>query len=166
MTSPQTANDAPKDNDTDKKFDGAFNSVLHIDKKDYPCYVGGLMIASGDEHIVRSPLDESIQFGRFQEPEDGLPDRAVEVAVKAFGTWSKEDSVKRADMFRAVLDNIKRMRYRIAAAVTLSCGMTRDDSLYEVDRLIEIIENGIKKVKEGIKDKLNALRNKLQVKVF
>ena len=151
MTDPQTTNVSPKNDDTDKKFDGAFNSILHVDKKDYPSYVGGLMIASGNEHVVKSPLDESIQFGRFQEPEEDLPDRAVEVAAKAFGTWSKEDPIKRAERFGTALDNIKRMRYRIAAAITLSSGMTRDDSLYEVDRLIEIIEDNAKKMKEGTK---------------
>jgi acyl-CoA reductase-like NAD-dependent aldehyde dehydrogenase len=137
------------DSDADRKFDAALNSVLHIDKRDYPCYVGGLMVASGNEHIIKSPVDESILFGRFQEPEDGLPDRAVDVALKAFKAWSKIDPIERAEIFGSLSDAIKKQMYRIAAAITLSAGMTRDDSLYETERLIEIIEDGVNKITEG-----------------
>ncbi|MDR0334809.1 MAG: aldehyde dehydrogenase family protein [Methanomassiliicoccaceae archaeon] len=151
MTDVQTAKDAKGGEDA--KFDAAFNSVLHIDKKDYPCYVGGLMIASGNEHTVSSPIDGSIIFGRFQEPEDGLPDRAADVAAKAFRKWSKTDPPKRAEIFAAALETIKKQRYRIAAAVTLSAGMTRNDSMYEAERLIEVIEDGLKKVADGVRGK-------------
>ncbi|MDR2865785.1 MAG: aldehyde dehydrogenase family protein [Methanomassiliicoccaceae archaeon] len=144
-------NDDASGSDADKKFDGALNSVLHIDKKDYPCYVGGLKIASGNEYVVKSPVDESIQFGRFQEPEEDLPDSAVDAAKEAFRSWSRTEPAKRAGMFEMVADMIRKQKYRIAAAVTLSSGMTRKGSIYEVDRLIEIIDDGIKKLREGVK---------------
>jgi len=139
--------------DDDKKFEAAFNSILHIDKKDYPCYVGGLKIASGNEFVVRSPIDDSIQFGRFQEPENGLADRAADAASDAFKTWSATDPLKRADIFENILNTIIKQRYRIASAVTVSSGMIRDDALYEVDRLTEVIENGIEEIRKGIKGK-------------
>ncbi|MCL1904629.1 MAG: aldehyde dehydrogenase family protein [Methanomassiliicoccaceae archaeon] len=149
MTDAQTAGGSSGDDIEDKKFDAALNSMLQIDKKDYPCYVGGLMVASGEEHMVKSPVDESIQFGRFQEPEEGLTDRAVEVALDSFKEWSKKDPKERIGIFEKALGVIKKQRYRIAAAVTLSCGMTREDSLYEADRMTEIFEDGIEKIKEG-----------------
>ncbi|MDR0777912.1 MAG: aldehyde dehydrogenase family protein [Methanomassiliicoccaceae archaeon] len=151
MTDGDTYKDASSNADTDKRFDGAFNSILHVDKKDYPCYVGGLKVASGNEYIVKSPLDETIQFGRFQEPETDLPDRAADVAANAFASWSKTDNTKRASIFENALETIKKQRFRIAAAVTLSSGMTRDDSIYEAERLIEVIEEGIEKIMEGVK---------------
>jgi len=153
MTDTQNVKDGLKGEARDKMFDGALNSVLHIDKKDYPCYVGGLMVASGNEYVVKSPVDESIQFGRFQEPETDLPDRAVEVANQAFKAWSKTDPATRAGIFETALDTIKRQMYKIAASITLSAGMTRDGSIYEVERLIEVIEDGIKKIKDGVKGK-------------
>jgi len=139
-----------KDGDADKRFDAALNSVLHIDKRDYPCYVGGLMVASGNEHTVTSPVDTSIIFGRFQEPEDGLSDRAVDVAANAYKKWSRTDPMKRAEIFDTALKTITRQKYRIAAAITLSAGMTRGDSIYETERLIEVIEDGIKKIGGGV----------------
>ena len=133
----------------DKKFEAALNSILHMDKRDYPCYVGGLKIASGDERIVTSPVDESIIFGKFQEPEDGLPERAVEVASKAFAAWSAKGREERASIFGKISDVLKKQKYRIAAAVTVSCGMVRKDSIYEAERLIEIIDAGIEKMNGG-----------------
>jgi len=135
----------------DRKFEAAFNSILHVDKRDYPCYVGGLKVASGNEYVVKSPVDESIQFGRFQEPEDGLAGRAADVAADALRKWSVTDPVKRAEIFEAALDSIITQRYRIAAAITVSAGMTRDDSMYEVERLMDVIEDGTRKMREGFK---------------
>jgi acyl-CoA reductase-like NAD-dependent aldehyde dehydrogenase len=146
-----TGTKGTSDGDADKRFDAALNSVLHIDKRDYPCYVGGLMVASGNEHVVRSPVDESIQFGRFQEPEAGLSERAVDAALKAFKTWSRTDPAKRAEIFEAVSDAVEKQKYRIAAAITLSAGMTRTDSIYETERLMTVIGNGTKKIREGAK---------------
>ena len=132
----------------DRRFDASLNSVLHMDKKDYPCYVGGLKVASGNVHIVKSPVDTSIQFGKFQESDEDLPDIAVDAAKKVFREWSKTE---RTGIFEKALETMRKQRYRIAAAITLSAGMTRSDSLYEVDRLTEITEDGIKKIREGVK---------------
>ena len=146
-----TATDTQSSGNEDRKFDGALNSVLHTDKKDYPCYVGGLKIASGNDCVVTSPVDESIIFGRFQEPEDGLADRAVDIALKAFGTWSRTTAAERTDIFEKICEAVVKQRYRIAAAITLSAGMTRTESLYEADRLIKIIDDNVKKMKDGAK---------------
>jgi acyl-CoA reductase-like NAD-dependent aldehyde dehydrogenase len=70
-----------------------------------------------------------------------------------FASWSKTDPAKRAGIFETALDTIRKQRYRIAAAVTLSSGMTREDSIYEAERLIEVIEDGIGRIREGVKGK-------------
>ena len=137
----------------DRKFEASLNSVLHMDKKDYPAYVGGLKVASGHEFPVASPVDNSIIFGTFQEPEEGLTDRAVTVAKEAFAEWSATDPVERMEIFDKALDTIIRQKYRIAALVTLASGMTREEALDEVDRLIEVIDDGCQELDEGIKGK-------------
>ena len=152
MTGTQ-AKDGSSADRRDMMFDGALNSVLQTDKRDYPCYVGGLKVASGNEYVVKSPIDQSIHFGRFQEPEPDLSARAVDVANAAFTSWSKTDPLTRAGIFETVLDTIKRQMYRIAASVTLSAGMTRNESLYEVERLIEVTEDGIQRIRSGVKGK-------------
>ena len=137
----------------DRKFEASLNSILHMDKKDYPAYVGGLKVASGHEFPVASPVDNSIIFGTFQEPEEGLTDRAVVVAKEAFAEWSAKDPSERMEIFDQALENIIRQKYRIAALVTLSSGMTRDEALDEVERLIEVIDDGCQDLDEGIEGK-------------
>ena len=153
MTDTRTIIEMTEGSEEDRMFEGAFNSVLHMDKKDYPSYVGGIKVASGHDFVVSSPIDESIRFGNFQEPEDDLARHAVAAAEKAFGPWSKTDVEKRACIFEMVLDNIKRQRFRMAAMVLLSSGMTRARAVEEVDRLIEVIGREIRNIRSAKKGK-------------
>jgi len=137
----------------DEKFEAAFQAALQIKKKDYPSYVGGMKIASGNEFAVRSPIDSSISFGMFQEPEDGITDHAVDVALKAHVMWERTPMQDRIRYFETLLEMIKAQRYRLAAMVLLSSGMTRPESVEEVDRLIDIISKECGNAKSGIKGK-------------
>ena len=127
------------EDEEERFFSAAIDSVLSNGKKDYPSYVGGLKVASGNQFQVCSPVDKSIIFGSVQEPEDGLTDRAVVVAKDAFKKWSKTSAAERTEIFDKVLDTIEQQRYRLAAIVSLSVGMTRADALDEVERLVEVI---------------------------
>ena len=126
-------------NEEDRLFESALDGVLSTGKKDYPSYVGGFKIASGHDFPVCSPVDTSIIFGNFQEPEEGLSDRAVVVAKTAFAEWSVSEVSERTEIFDRVIDEIVRQRYRLAALVSLSVGMTREDSMGEVNRLLDVL---------------------------
>ena len=137
----------------DEKFEAAFQAALQIKKKDYPSYIGGMKIASGNEFAVKSPIDNSISFGMFQEPEDGITDRATEVAQKAHVRWGKMPIQERTGYFESLLGIVKMQRYKLAAMVLLSSGMTRQESVEEVDRLIDIISRECGNANNGIKGK-------------
>jgi len=139
------------DNEENRLFDSAIELVLSNGKKDYPSYIGGLKVASGNQFQIVSPVDKSIIFGTFQEPEDGLADRSVVVAKEAFKTWSKTSVGDRLKIFDKVLDVLDNQRYRLAAIVSLSVGMKRDDALEEVDRLIEVIAKACDDIEEKAK---------------
>ena len=132
----------------DRFYNAALDSVLANGKKDYPSYVGGLKVASGNGFQVCSPVDTSIIFGTFQEPEEGLADRAVTVAKDTFVSWSKTPVSERTEIFDRALEDIQRQRYRLAAAVSLSTGMCRPEALEEVDRLIEVIAKACDDIEE------------------
>ena len=123
--------------------------VLNGEKKDYPSYYGGFKIASGNEFVVTSPIDESIRYGIFQEPEEGIMVEAVTAAVKAQSEWAKVPSAERAAYFEAPLANIEARRLFFAAAVTVSTGMVREDAVREVDTLIGIMKSAIEDGKKG-----------------
>ncbi|MBR4505074.1 MAG: aldehyde dehydrogenase family protein [Candidatus Methanomethylophilaceae archaeon] len=134
-----------------REYEKNIMMVLSGEKKDYPSYFGGFMIASGVEFDVISPIDETIKFGIFQEPEDGIMLEAVTSAVKAQKEWAKVPSAERAAYFEMPLRTIEARRLFYAAAVTVATGMAREDALLEVDRLIEIMRKAIADGKAGIK---------------
>jgi len=125
----------------DSKFESAFQAALQLEKRDYPSYVGGMKVASGTTFIVKSPVDESIGFGFFQEPEIGLAGAAVMSAMKCLESWRRVDQASKRACFEKALESLKAQRYRMASFILLSSGMTGKDAVAEVDRVIEIIES-------------------------
>lgn len=127
----------------DEKFEAAFQAILQMDKRDYPSYIGGLMVASGVDYPMWSPIDDSIRFGTFQESEEGITEEAVNASLEVFKTWSVKDKSERATIIGDICRAIEAQRYRLAAAVMLSSGMTRYESLEEVDVLLDTLKEGL-----------------------
>ena len=134
-----------------RQYEKSVMMVLNGEKRDYPSYFGGLKIASGNEFKVVSPIDSSIVFGIFQEPEEGIMVEAVTAAVAAAKTWSEVPMEKRAEYFRMPLETIKARRMFYAASVTVSTGMAREDALAEVDALIGILSKAIEDGTSGMR---------------
>ena len=128
------------DNEEDAAFAKAIDVVLSTGKADYPSYVGGLKVASGMSADVFSPIDRTIIFGTYQEPEEGLVDRAVSVAEDAFAKWSKTGIDERISIFEKIIAKIEQQRFRLAAMVSISVGMDKCCALEEVDTLIFVIK--------------------------
>ena len=124
----------------DRKFNAAFEAILNMDRSDYPNWMGGIMFASGTDFQVGSPIDNSIIIGQFQEPEAGMAVRAVSFASQAFKEWSSLPLSIRIERMRSIRDDLVRGRYRLAAAICISVGMTRKEALAEMDRLREVMD--------------------------
>ncbi|MDD3398382.1 MAG: aldehyde dehydrogenase family protein [Candidatus Methanomethylophilaceae archaeon] len=124
----------------DRKFNAAFEAILNMDRSDYPNWMGGIMFASGTDFQVGSPIDNSIIIGQFQEPEAGMAVRAVSFASQAFTEWSSLPLSIRIERMRSIRDDLVRGRYRLAAAICISVGMTRKEALAEMDRLREVMD--------------------------
>jgi len=123
-----------------RQYENEIMIILNGEKKDYPNYFGGLKIASGHEFNIYSPIDPTIQYGIFQEPESGTMGEAVGAALKAFESWGKVPIDERAKYFQAVPGVLKARRLHYAAAITVASGMVREDALAEVDAAIDAIE--------------------------
>ncbi len=121
-------------------YEKEIDIVLSAEKKDHPCYIGGLKIGSGVLFDLCSPIDPSIQYGSFQEPEPGTMRQAVASADKVAKEWSKVPVEERAGYFKLYLNGLKARRMHYAAMVTVATGMVREDAMNEVDSLIEALE--------------------------
>ena len=123
-----------------REYEKQIDMFLSGEKRDFPSYYGGMKVASGTEFVITSPIDESITYGRFQEPEEGIMVEAVTAAKTAFESWSKVPVAERAAYFEKYLNLLKARRLYYAAMVTVSAGMVRQDALSEVDSLITALE--------------------------
>ena len=148
MAEPLKFTEPPVGNQEDAAFLKALDAILGSGKRDYPSYVGGLKIASGMLKDVHSPIDSTIIFGSFQEPDDGLTDRAVEVAKAAYGKWSRTSAEERAAIVEKVIFGIRQSRYRLAAMATLGAGMVKSSALAEVDILIDMMSKACDDVRK------------------
>lgn len=130
-----------------RQYERQIMLVLEGEKKDYPSYFGGMKVASGNEFRIQSPIDPSIDFGIFQEPEEHIMVEAVSAAVKALDGWSAMPAEERAEFFEPVLRTLEARKEYYAAVITVSTGMVRVDALAEVERLISIIGGAISDAK-------------------
>jgi len=131
-----------------RQYENEVMIILSAEKKDYPNYFGGLKVASGHEFKICSPIDPTIEYGIFQEPEEGTMAEAVGAAVKAFDSWGKLSVEERARYFQAIPGVLKARRMHYAAAITVASGMIRQDALKEVDSAIEAVDRILKEASE------------------
>ena len=140
-------NDSPLDRKN--KFDTAFNSILNIDKMDYPNWIAGIKFASAKDYVAISPIDHSIQFGRFQQSEPDLPSAVMPKLQQAFQDWSSKALEERMDAVSEAAETLEQNRYRLAATVAISAGMTEREALFEVDRLLDVLDDLLEEAEAG-----------------
>ena len=136
----------------DDAFEKMFQVVLGRPKKDYPAYMGGLMVASGVEYTLESPIDNTVLFGRLQEQEPGVGEDMVNAARKVFPAWSGTPMAERIAIFEKIYEMANQRRYELAAAVLLSSGMTRREAYDEVVSFLDILAEEINRA-ESFKGK-------------
>ena len=112
-------------------IDNAIETVLDGPKHDCAAKIGAFTIASGTEDILYSPIDDTIIFGRLQDPEPGTASKAADVAYGAFAEWSAVPPAGRKAVLEKLYDLMKPRLYRMAAEVLVSTGMNRIDAFNE-----------------------------------
>ena len=124
----------------DAQFDKFIEIVLDAPKHDCTAKIGAFDIASGTEDIIYSPIDDTIIFGRLQDPEPGTAERAAKVANEAFAKWSSSSPSERKEILLKAAAMMEPKLYRMAAEVVLSTGMAREDAFNEAVTAIEAVK--------------------------
>lgn len=124
----------------DTLMDKAIETVLDGPKHDCAAKIGAFTIASGTEDILYSPIDDTIIFGRLQDPEPGTADKAVDVANEAFAKWSSTSPAERKAVLVKLHDLMVPRLYRMAAEVLLSTGVSRKDAFVEACAALDAVK--------------------------
>ncbi len=106
---------------------------------EYPNHVGGQVRLSPSQFKDRSPNDENMVLGLFQNSSMDEVKEAVSWAKDAFGTWSLEDHSTRTRIFENAAQLMRRKKYELAAAISLDNGKNRYEAIADVDEAIDFI---------------------------
>lgn len=120
-------------------FEKALKEVEKEFGKHYPLYIGESEIYSSEEFEKRSPIDNRIVMGYFQQARIEHIKEAINVAKKSFKEWSSYHYLERIKIFRKVADTIENNLYKIAAYITYEAGKNRLEAIAEVYEAIDAI---------------------------
>ncbi len=90
-------------------------------------------------YSVNSPIDGSI-IGQVLLSTTEQVDRSVEAAQSAFVQWRQVPAPKRGELIRVFGNVLRRHKASLAALVTLECGKILQESLGEVQEMIDICD--------------------------
>lgn len=123
------------------EFEAALQKVAekYLGKR-YPIYIGREEVWSEEgEFEDRSPIDTSIILGRFQKGERRHVQLAIEVAHGGFEGWSRTSWRDRVSIMRRAAEIIDRMKFEIAAIISLEVGKNRFEALAECWEAIDAL---------------------------
>ncbi|WP_245320603.1 aldehyde dehydrogenase family protein [Methanofollis sp. W23] len=105
----------------------------------HPLFIGGKQFSTTREFAVRSPVDQEVITGHFQQAGEEEAKAAVEVARDAYPAWSRTDPAERVAAMRATAKVLEREVYSLAALITMEAGKTRAEAIAEVGEAVDMI---------------------------
>ncbi len=96
-------------------------------------------IGNGPEIVVRSPIDGG-ELVRMPTAAAVDVDRSVVAAAEAFQSWRMVPSPVRGQLVREIGERLRQQKKDLAQLVTLECGKILQESLGEVQEMIDICE--------------------------
>ncbi len=133
---------AVANNKTDEfhaKFEDAVKKVTSELGTGYPIIVDGKEIFSDNTFSIKSPSNTSLVLGNFPlaTQEDTLT--AIEVAKKAFSSWSHTSYQTRAKIFRECAEQFSRQKFHLSAIMSFENGKNRLEAMGDIDEAIDFM---------------------------
>ncbi len=127
-----------KEQEFDRLFDDAVNSVKKEFGRKHPMYIGGKEVFASDTLTERSPIDGTV-IGQFQKGTREHARQAIKAAQEAFEEWSATGYAERASLFRKAADVFSSHKFELSAILSFENGKSRYESVGEVDEAIDFI---------------------------
>jgi len=120
-----------------KLFEEGLKKVSEELGREYPILLGDRELKTREKIEVRSPIDTSLTLGIFQKADSSLVKLAVSNAKDAFRDWRDSDWKDRVEFTVRAANELRRMKYELAATITYENGKIRTESVAEVDETID-----------------------------
>jgi 1-pyrroline-5-carboxylate dehydrogenase len=123
-----------------RAYESALREVGNQLGRDYPVYIGNQPVtAAGANFEDRSPSDQRVLLGTFQECGAQEAQQAVEAARGAFAVWSHTPWTERLAVMRKAAQNFRSRKYEMAAWLSLEAGKSRLEAMGEVEEAADLI---------------------------
>ena len=122
-----------------KKFDNAVESIEKNFGRQYPCIINGKKIFSENTFDVRSPSDTRLVLGTFPKLDESKTNEAILSAKNAFAEWSSVSYQKRSEIFKQTADEFSKIKFELAAWMSFENGKTRIEAINDVDEAIDFM---------------------------
>ena len=119
-------------------LDTTFASVRARLGAEYPSWIGGEAVRTGQLLESRCPADTRQVLGRFHKADLASLDRAVAKARAAQPAWGKTSWQERARLIRRAADLISERRLELSAIMSIEVGKSRLESLGDVEESADL----------------------------
>ncbi len=131
--------DEGREDEFDRLFDEAVARARgEVLGKRFPMHIGGKEVFANEELAEYSPIDGSL-IGKFQKGTREHARQAVDVALAAFGAWSRTGYRERVKVILAAAEVFRKRKFDVAAILSIENGKTRHESVGEVDEAIDFL---------------------------
>ncbi len=121
------------------RFEEALSAAKIGLGKEYGMIIGGKESFADAKFSEISPADTNLVLGVYQQGSLREAEDAVQAARKAFSDWSRRPWQERVALMRAVADLVNQRIFEMGAAMALSVGKNRMESLGEVAETADLI---------------------------
>jgi 1-pyrroline-5-carboxylate dehydrogenase len=117
--------------------------------REYPVYISNQPVSTdGATFEDRSPSDQRVLLGTFQECTPRHAQQAVAAARGAFPAWSHTPWQERLVVLRRAAENFRDRKYEMAAWLSLEAGKSRLEAMGEVEEAADLINTYADQVEE------------------
>jgi 1-pyrroline-5-carboxylate dehydrogenase len=128
---------------SDESIHGEYESALERVEKElghhHPIFINGDERWTGSEFVARSPVDNEMITGYFQDGTEVEVNESILASKAGFPGWSGHDWQTRAAIIRKTADRLDEKRFVLSAMVTLECGKNRYEAIAEVSEGIDML---------------------------
>ena len=128
-----------QEDEFNKKFENAIESVKKQFGKKYPCIINGQKIFSDHIFDVRCPSDTRLVLGNFPKLNESQTKDAISSAKNAFAKWSCIHYQERVKIFKQTADEFSKIKFELAAWMSFENGKTRIEAINDIDEAIDFM---------------------------
>jgi 1-pyrroline-5-carboxylate dehydrogenase len=108
--------------------------------REYPLWIGGEAVETGEKLRSLDPSKPSRVVGIFSKATVELARRAVDEAAREFETWKRVPAARRAEIIFRVADLLRERKFEFEAWLTFETGKTSPEADADVAELIDFCD--------------------------